>query len=83
MLKEIQQHQKRQRSLKYYLAWFAWVPVVLTLIVAIIDVVGLLPSWGKWIVVAGAFLSFVNLWFVVPQKDKVTKLLDSMKKGGK
>ncbi len=80
-LKQIQQYQKRERNLKYYLAWFAWVPVVVTLIVAIIDAVGLLPSWGKWIVVVGAFLTFVNLWFAIPQKDKGTKMLDSMKKG--
>ena len=54
---------------------------MLTLIAAIFDAVGLLPPWGKWIVVAGAFLSFVNLWFAIPQKDKVTKMLDGMTKG--
>jgi len=78
-LKEIQRYQRWQRRLKYC---FAWVPAILTLIIAIIDALGYLPStWGKWIIVVIAFLSFISLWIAIPQKDITTKTLDNMNKG--
>ena len=81
-LKEIQRYQRWQRKLKYWFAWFAWVPAILTLIIAIIDALGYLPStWGKWIIVVIAFLSFISLWIAIPQKDITTKILDNMNKG--
>ena len=81
-LKEIQRYQRWQRKLKYWLAWYAWIPAILTLIFAIIDAFGCLPpTWGKWITVAIALVSFIGLWIAIPQKDSTTKTLDSMNKG--
>ena len=81
-LREIQRYQRWQRRLKYLFAWYGWVPAILTLIVAVIDALGYLPStWGKWIIVAIALVSFIGLWTAIPQKDTTTKTLDSMNKG--
>lgn len=81
-LKEIQRYQRWQRRLKYWFACFAWVPAILTLIISIIDALGYLPStWGKWIIVVIAFLSFISLWIAIPQKDTTTKTLDNINEG--
>lgn len=81
-LKEIQRYQTWQRRLKYWFVWYAWVPAILTLILAIVDALGYLPpTLGKWIIVIIAFLSFVSLWIAIPQKDITTKTLDTMNKG--
>src|SRR5260370_17099052 len=83
-LKGIQRYQRWQRRLKYWFAWFVWWAAIFSVIITIIDALGYLPStWGKWIIVVIAFLSFISLWIAIPQKNITTKTLDNMIKDTK
>ena len=71
--------QQCHRMTKYYLGYYGWVPAIIAVLAATVDVSGILPSVaGKIITLFIALLSLGTLWLQKPEKDENTNLLESM-----
>lgn len=75
---DMARYQKRQRRIKY---WVAWVPILsafLTSVYLLLDAIGAVaPPWEKWL----AFVLFSLTFFTLakPTKDIRDVLFDSMR----
>ena len=77
--KERAEWQQCRRMMRYYLGYYGWIPAIITVVAALIDVTGYLPGFvGKVITLVVACLAFVALWLQRPEKEPTEKTLNSM-----
>lgn len=77
---ELAHWQQCHRMMRYYLGYYGWIPAIITVGAALIDVTGRLPSLvGKVITLVVACLAFVSLRLQQPEKDPTEKTLNSMR----
>lgn len=68
-----------REMMRYYLGYYGWIPAIITVVAALIDVTGYLPGFvGKVITLVVACLAFVSLWLQRPEKEQTEKVFNAM-----